>query len=165
MVSRQFAVVVFVGMLHIIVANQQRFQADPVRRVVDMLQLMQQKVTAEGNKQEAAYDKFMCYCKTNGGVLSSSIQAAKDKIEALTASIKTDTERKSQTQANLKEHTSSRDDAKDTMAKATALRNKEAAAYAKVKSDSNMNLAALEKTIPLVEKGMAGSFLQTVEAR
>jgi len=96
--------------------------------------------------------------------LSSSIQAAKDKIEALTASIKQDTERRSQTQDSLKEHTASRDDAKDTMAKATALRNKEAAAFAKVKSDSNTNLAALEKAIPLIEKGMAGSFLQTVEA-
>merc|ERR1712187_855488 len=58
----------------------------------------------------------------------------------------------------------SRDEAKDTMAKATALREKEAAAYAKVKGDSETNIAALDKAIPLIEKGMAGSFLQTTEA-
>jgi len=164
MVVRRVAIAVVVGTLHVVLANQQQQQANPIRRVVDMLQLMQQKVTAEGAKQEAAYNKFMCYCKTNGGVLSSSILAAKDKIEALETSIKRDTEKKSQTQGSLKEHTSSRDDAKDTVAQATALRQKEAAAFAKVKSDSNMNLAALEKAIPLIEKGMAGSFLQTVEA-
>jgi len=159
---RLVAAVLLGGLSHVADANLQ--QANPIRRVVDMLQLMQQKVSAEGDKQEAAYEKFMCYCKTNGGTLSSSIQAAQDKIEALTASITKDTERKSQTQESLEEHTASRDDAKDTMAKATALRNKEAGAYAKFKGDSDMNLAALSKAIPLVEKGMAGSFLQTVEA-
>merc|ERR1719362_2171307 len=98
--------------LHAVFASQQ--QANPVRKVVDMLQLMQKKIAAEGAKQEAAYDKFMCYCKTNGGGLSTSIQAAKDKIEALTTSIKADSERKQQTQDSLNEHTSSREEAKDT---------------------------------------------------
>jgi len=145
-------------------ASQEKQQANPIRRVVDMLQLMQQKVIAEGEKQEAAYNKFMCYCKNSGGDLATSIQAAEDKIEALTSSIKSDLEAKEQTEANLKEHIASRDDAKDTIAKATALRKKEAAAYAKVKSDSETNLAALEKAIPLIEKGMAGAFLQTTAA-
>merc|ERR1719205_52599 len=125
---------------------------------------MQKKVAAEGEKQEEAYNKFMCYCKTNGGGLSASIQAAKDKIQALTTSIKADSERKQQTQDSLNEHTSSRDDAKDTIKKATALRGKESGAFAKFKSDSDTNLAALSKAIPLIEKGMSTSFLQTVDA-
>jgi len=129
-----------------------------------MLQLMQQKVFAEGEKQEAAYNKFMCYCKTNGGDLSEAIQGAQDKIEALTSSIKADTEKKSQTSANLEKHQGSRDEAKDTIAKATALRKKEAGAFAKVKSDHETNLAALARAIPAIEKGMAGAFLQTRDA-
>jgi len=152
--------VLFLALLHVSVASQE----NPIRKVVSMLQLMQQKVTAEGEKQEEAYNKFMCYCKTNGGDLSESIRSAKKKIEALTASIKEDTEKKRQLEDSLKEHTSSRDDAKDTMKQATALRQKEAGAFSKVKSDSETNLAALSKAIPLIEKGMAGSFLQTQEA-
>merc|ERR1740121_150669 len=101
---------------------------------------------------------------TSGGDLSTSIQAAKDKIEELTASIKADTEKKDQTQTNLDEHTSSRNEAKDTMSKATAMRKKEAAAYGTVKSDSDTNIAALEKAIPAVQKGMGGAFLQTRDA-
>merc|ERR1719282_2196798 len=50
------------------------------------------------------------------------------------------------------------------MSQATALRAKEAASFAKVKSDSETNIAALEKAIPLIEKGMGGSFLQTPAA-
>lgn len=144
--------------------QQEQQQANPIRKVVNMLQLMQQKVTAEGEKQEEAYEKFMCYCKTSGGDLSTSIQAAKDKIEELTASIKADTEKKDQTQTNLDEHTSSRNEAKDTMSKATAMRKKEAASYGTVKSDSDTNIAALEKAIPAVQKGMGGAFLQTRDA-
>merc|ERR1712045_672108 len=41
---------------------------------------------------------------------------------------------------------------------------KEAAAFAKFSADSKTNLAALAKAIPAIEKGMAGAFLQTVEA-
>merc|ERR1719226_191235 len=82
-------------------AVQQQQQANPVRKVVSMLQSMQQKIIAEGKKQEEAYDKFSCYCKTSGGDLSASILAAQDQIAALTTSIGVDTEKKQQTQHNL----------------------------------------------------------------
>jgi len=146
------------------VQQQQMQQANPIRRVVSMLQMMQQKVTAEGQKQEDAYNKFMCYCKTNGGELSSSIQSARDQIAELTASTKADAEKKEQTEADLKANVASRDDAKETMAKAVALRKKEGSAFAKEKSDYETNLAALEKAIPAIESGMFGSFLQTPDA-
>jgi len=143
---------------------QQQQQANPIRKVVNMLQMMQQKVVAEGKLQEEAYEKFMCYCKNSGGDLSGSIQAAQNKIEELTASIKGGTEKKRQTKADLEEHVGSRDDAKDTMKKATAMRQKEAAAYAKEEAESNANIAALDKAITAVSKGMGGSFLQTRDA-
>ena len=57
----------------------------------DAREVQQTEVLAEGVKQEAAYNKLMCCCKTDGGVLSESIQAAKEKIDALTTSIKADT--------------------------------------------------------------------------
>merc|ERR1719436_2184991 len=154
----------FALLLHAVAATQQKQQANPIRKVVGMLQSMQQKVSAEGKRQEEAYNKFACYCKTSGGDLSASIQAAKHQIEALTTSTQTDTQKKQQTEHSLQAHISSRDEAKDAMRQATALRAKEEASYAKVKSDSETNIAALEKAIPLIEKGMAGSFLQSPAA-
>ena len=43
-------------------------QANPIRKVVSMLQGLQKKVEAEAKKDQELYDKFMCYCK-NGATL------------------------------------------------------------------------------------------------
>jgi len=138
--------------------------ANPIRKVVDLLQAMKKQVTEEGKKEAEMFEAFMCYCKNGSGNLDASIEAATAKIESLTASLKAANEKNAQTKADLKEHTASREEAKDTLAEATALRKKEAAAYAKFKSDSDTNIAALDKAIPAIEKGMAGSFLQTQAA-
>merc|ERR1719316_414712 len=47
------------------------------------------------------------------------------------------------------------------MGEATALREKEAAAFAAESADQKANIDALSRAIPAIEKGMAGSFLQT----
>merc|ERR1719461_1923625 len=51
------------------------------------------------------------------------------------------------------------------MAEATAVREKEAAAYASEKGKSDKDIAAAAKAIAAIEKGMAGSFLQTDSAQ
>jgi len=138
--------------------------ANPIRRVVTMLQEMQVKVSEEGEKEKALFDKFMCYCKTAGGDLEASIKAGKAKIISLEELLKTGKAEMEQLEADLKEHEASRAEAKEAMAAATALREKEAAAFAKFSEDSKTNLAALAKAIPAIESGMAGAFLQTTEA-
>jgi len=137
---------------------------NPIRKVVTMLQSMQKKVTAEGEKEQELYDKFMCYCKSGGSDLDASIEAGNAKIDTLTSQLKEAKEKKIQTEANLKDHQGSRSDAKDDMAKATALREKEAAAFAAEKSELDTNIAALGKAISAVDSGMAGSFLQSNSA-
>merc|ERR1719281_1310308 len=139
--------------------------ANPIRKVVMMLQNMQAQVKAEGEKELEMYDKFMCYCKTGVSDLEESIATAKAKIASLTASNKADLETKKATDAALAEHTASRDEAKQAMSEATAIREKEAAAYAKFKSDSDQNIAALKKATAAIESGVgAGAFLQTAAA-
>jgi len=138
--------------------------ANPIRRVVTMLQEMQVKVSEEGEKEKALFDKFMCYCKTAGGDLEASIKAGKAKIISLEELLKSGKAEMEQLEADLKEHEASRAEAKEAMAAATALREKEAAAFAKFSEDSKTNLAALAKAIPAIEGGMAGAFLQTTEA-
>jgi len=129
-----------------------------------MLQEMQVKVSEEGEKEKALFDKFMCYCKTAGGDLEASIKEGTAKIASLEELLKTGKEKMEQLEADLKEHEASRTEAKEAMASATAIREKEAAAFAKFSEDSKTNLAALAKAIPAIEGGMAGAFLQTAEA-
>uniref|UniRef100_A0A7S0FDI9 Uncharacterized protein n=1 Tax=Pyrodinium bahamense TaxID=73915 RepID=A0A7S0FDI9_9DINO len=145
-------------------AERQLAAANPIRKVVTMLQDMKAKVTEEGEREQALYEKFMCYCKNSGGTLEQSIDDGKAKIASLTSALEESGQKKGQTAADLKEHQASRSEAEDAMAKATALREKQAAAFAAEKADSDANTAALTKAIPLIEKGMAGAFLQTGEA-
>jgi len=145
-------------------AEQSLESVNPIRRVVTMLQSMQKKVTAEGEKEKDLFDKFMCYCKNGKGALEGSIEAATSKSEQLTASIKETSATLTQTKADLKTAQTDRKDAKEAVAKATSLREKEAAAFAKESSDLKTNIAALTKATAAIEKGMGGAFLQTSTA-
>jgi len=139
--------------------------ANPIRKVVTMLQKIQKKVEAEGAAEKALYDKFMCYCETGGKDLSATIDGANTKIPNVASDIKAAEELKVQTAEELKQAQVDRDDAKAAMAEATAIREKEAAAFAASKEEFDTNIAALEKAYAAVDKGMAGAFLQTTGAQ
>jgi len=129
-----------------------------------MLQNMQKKVEAEGEKEKELFEKYMCYCKNSGGDLAKSIADAGPKIAQLEADIKEGEEKKAQLEEDLKSHQADRAAAKTAMAEATALRKKEAAAYAKTSSEASANIAATEKATVAIEKGMGSAFLQTPTA-
>jgi len=137
---------------------------NPIRRVVTMLKMMQKKIEAEETKEEALFEKFMCYCKTGAGNLEVSIESAKVKNSQLMSGIEETEATLKQTKSDLKSAQTSRADAKAAVAKATSLRQKEAAAYAKSSGDSKTNIAALKKATAAIEKGAGGAFLQTSTA-
>jgi len=146
-------------------SQQQEFSgANPIRKVVNMLQMMQKKIAAEGEKEKALFEKFQCYCKTSGGDLQESISAASTKIPQLASDIKEAESRKAQLGDEIKQAQADRTAAKAAMADAKALREKEAAAFAEYKADADANIGAVTKAIAAIEKGTGGSFLQTTEA-
>mmetsp|Transcript_76810 Transcript_76810/g.132908 ORF Transcript_76810/g.132908 Transcript_76810/m.132908 type:complete len:684 (+) Transcript_76810:67-2118(+) len=140
-------------------------KANPIRKVVTMLQNMQKKVAAEGEKEKALYDKFMCYCKNGKGDLEASVAAATVKGPQLASDIEAGEAKKAQLTEDLFQHKADRDAAKAAIAEATAIRAKEAAEFAKEKGELDSNLAALAKAISALESGMSGAFLQTSEAQ
>jgi len=139
--------------------------ANPIRKVVTMLQSMQTKVQEEAEKEQALYDKYMCYCKTAGGDLQASIDKAGSSISELGNKIKAGEEEKVVLEEELKAAQSDRTAAKAAMAEATAIREKEAAAFAAEKADADKDIAAVDKAISAISTGMAGSFLQSSGAQ
>jgi len=129
-----------------------------------MLQNMQKKVEAEGEKEKDLYEKFMCYCKNGKGALEASIESAKQKNEQLASSIEETAATLKQAKADLKSAQESRAAAKDAVAKATALREKEASAFATESSEFKTNIAAMKKATAAISQGMGGAFLQTSAA-
>jgi len=139
--------------------------ANPIRKVVNMLQAMQKKVTAEGEKEQALYDKFMCYCKNGGGDLGKSIGDATTKVPQLGSDIEEGQAKKKQLDEDLKQHQVDRSAAKAAMAEASSIRDKEHAAFSKEKASLSSNLDAMSKAIDKISSGMAGGFLQTNTAQ
>jgi septal ring factor EnvC (AmiA/AmiB activator) len=170
-------------------AAEQNTAVNPVRKVVALLQMMQRKVSEEGEKEKELYEKFMCYCKNGGGALQASISDAETKIPQVGADIEAAESDKKKTEEELKTAQADLASAKAAMKEATAIREKEAAAFAAVKADADANVFAIlgrctvqkpggEFTesecgkvggnfvgaLPALEKGMAGAFLQTPAA-
>jgi len=154
---------ILIAGLNVVGASEVEHRANPIRKVVTMLQMMQNKVSAEGKKKQEVYDKFMCYCNNADTLLGGAITAAENKIPQLESAIGEDASLKKQLDADVVKHKEDRSAAKEAIAKATAIREKDAAAFAKTKGDLDTNIGALNKAIPAIEKGMGG-FLQTSAA-
>merc|ERR1719323_65151 len=154
-VARMMArvIVVLVSTLASAIATSSSLSAgaNPIRKVVNLLQAMQKKVTEEGAKAEELHQKFMCYCKNSGGSLAASISAAEKKIPDVDSSIQAATSKKKQVESDLKSNQEDRDSAKAAIREATALRQKEKATFDKSLSDSKQNLAALAKAIAAID--------------
>merc|ERR1719262_1202454 len=112
-----------------VVGHADAAYANPIRKVVTMLQNMQTKITAEGAKKEKMFDEYMCYCNNADGTLGKSISDAETKIPQVEASIKEGAAMKKQLEAELKDAQTGRVEAKDAIAKATAIREKENKAF------------------------------------
>jgi len=137
--------------------------ANPIRKVVTMLQMMQNKIGAEAKKEEDLFEKFMCYCQTGIGDLKTAIDAAGVKIPRVESALKEGAAELAQLKADTAGAQATRTECKEAIGAATSLREKEAATYAKVSADYNANIAAMSKAIAAIEKG-AGGFLQTTSA-
>jgi Tfp pilus assembly protein PilN len=134
--------------------------ANPIRRVVGLLQSMQAKIEEEGEKQDKLFAKFQCYCETNTVKLTDSIAEAKANIDALGTDLESTIEDRKQTVADLAKAKENRESAKQAIEDATSQRKKENAAFEELSADLKTNVAALDKAIPAIENGMGG-FMQT----
>jgi len=133
--------------------------ANPIRKVVTLMQNMQKEIEAEGAKEKELFDKFMCYCSGGTDSLKKAIADANAQAEELTAKLKSEEAEKSQIAQDLIGHKADREGAKSDIEEATVLRTKEEAAYSAEKADSETNIAAMAKAIPALEKGMGGAAL------
>merc|ERR1719364_102148 len=83
-------------------AAEEQVAANPIRKVVTMLQSMQKKVAAEGEREKELFDKFMCYCKTGGSNLQASISEAESKIPSVGSDIEEAEAQLAQDKADVK---------------------------------------------------------------
>merc|ERR1712038_1294006 len=103
MAPRRLATSVLASLFLPLHAAEHQNALNPVRKVVSLLQSMQKKVQEEGAREKELYEKFMCYCKSGGGELSSTIGAAETKIPAVSSDIEGSEARLSGAKGDLKQ--------------------------------------------------------------
>jgi len=138
--------------------------ANPIRKVVTLLQTMAKKVEKEGEKEKELYEKFMCYCKTGGGDLSTAISDSQAQVPAIQSDIEESSSNSAKLKLDLKRHQADRSAAKGAMAEATALREKEHAAFVGESTELQGYVTAMNGAIPAIEAGMAGTGLLQAQA-
>jgi len=139
--------------------------ANPIRKVVTLLQNMEKKVVAEGEKQDELFEKFMCYCKSSGDGLAKGVAEAKVRIPELESGIEEGTGKLAQFKADIKSHKADRQTAEEAVAEATGIRKKEKSDYDKQSEEDSADLAAAQKAVQSLEKGLGSSFLQSQNAQ
>merc|ERR1719240_1979451 len=141
-------------------ASATELHANPIRKVVTMLQDMQKSVEVEGKKEEDLFEKFMCYCSNGDGALKSSIAEGKAQIEQLSASAERGAAEKLQLDQEIAGHKADREAAQTTIKESTAMREKEAAEFAATSGDMKANIASMTGALDALKKGLSASLLQ-----
>jgi outer membrane murein-binding lipoprotein Lpp len=127
-------------------SSEARNAANPIRKVVTMLEMIKKKVEDEGAAEEKMFNKFMCYCSNSGGDLQKGIDANNVKIPETQSAIEEATALKAQLEEDLAKHRADREAAKGAIAEATSIREKEAATYAAYKAEADSNIDAIKKS-------------------
>jgi len=140
--------------------EKERERENPIRKVTNMLKMMQKKVEEEGKKMEEMFDKYMCYCKTTGESLEKSIASAEERIPQLESAVKETSAEHQQLNEELKQHKKDRTEADEAMKSATALREKESEAASQDLANLQTSIKSMSQAIIAIDKGMGG-FLQT----
>merc|ERR1719473_2445432 len=100
-------------------------RANPIRRVVTMLQTCEKEVVAEGEKEKELYEKFMCWCKSGAAEMGASISTCNTKIPDLESEIEAAIALIAQLEGELGQHQADRDAAKKAIEEATSVRTEE----------------------------------------
>merc|ERR1719247_1228284 len=112
-----------------------------------------------GEKEEDAFNKFMCYCDGNTDGMKASAEEGAQRASELSSKVEALKAEKAQLDQELADHQSSRETAKQDAKKAGNIRAKEQAEYEAASADMSHNIEAMKGAIAALEKGM-GAFVQ-----
>jgi len=129
----------------------------PVTKVVELLQELKNKISADQLVDQAAYDKFACWCEKTTQRKATAISDAKSSIESLSQRV---LELKGSTATLLAEITQLRKEvASNTKAqkKAEGIRESEREDYISERSSLEQSIGALEGAVHVLSKSHAGA--------
>jgi hypothetical protein len=140
-------------------AANEKTQANPMRKIITMLQDMAKEIEREGEVETEIFDKALCACEGGEKGLQTSIDESTAAIAENSAALKSGTAQKAQLEQEVKDHAAAKTGAEEDLSSATMLRDKENAKFIAEETDGKTNLASIGKAIPAIEEGMGGASL------
>jgi hypothetical protein len=124
----------------------------PIQKVTTLLREMKQAQIKQGEEDQAAMDKYGCWCQTTIEEKKAAIEAGQAKIEELTSLLEEGVAK----EAELKTEIAALEDDiakdKDALASATAMREKENAEFLAEQADLKETLSLLSEAIAVLGK-------------
>merc|ERR1719160_1279099 len=140
-------------------AGQSLNEANPMRKIIGMLQDMQKELEREGEIEKEIFEKALCACEGGEGELTKVIDDSNAAIEEFTAKVASGEAEKAQLKQDVIDHKTTEEEATKELDQATVLREKDYKAFQANQKDTQFNIASLGKAIPAIEKGMGGAAL------
>jgi len=109
--------------------------ANPIRKVVNLMETMQSKIEAEGKKNDELFDKFECYCKKTQTELEDEIAKADAIGNVKPEDIKAKEAQLQQLQQAVEDLKNEETEEEETLAAATASREKQHQEHMKAETE------------------------------
>lgn len=138
-------------------ASAEDMGANPMRKIIGMLQSMQQELEREGDAEAELFEKALCACETGEKGLASTISESSAEIEEKTAKINAGTAEKAQLLQEVTDHKAAVASAKSDLSGATTLREKEHRKFSAAHKANKAALKQMDQAIPALEKGMSSA--------
>lgn len=142
-----------------------KFAANPVRRVVQMLQMLQQKADEEFAKEQGLFNKAMCQCSSTIKALKQSVADATEKLPQLDSAIKGGRAEEAELKADVAHAKAERADSETTLSEARKARENEAAAHKKAAAETSANIKNLNDAVASLSGADTGASLLQDRAR
>jgi len=138
-----------------------RVQKNPVARVTDLLERLQDKVEKQGKDEAKLWETMQCNCKKTSTNLQKNVEQEEARLPLLRSDHAALGAQKARFDAEKERAVAESKDAQTALSSAQELRQKEAKEYKKLKEEMQGNMEAIGRAISALKKGLAGSFLQT----
>lgn len=136
-----------------------------VNKVIEMLEELQAKVGAEGEKEVATYNKFACWCKDTTTEKTAAITTGEDEKSSLVADINDLSEKRDELDEKIAKAVKEVSKTEDAMTKAARTRSEELKSYEINAADLKNAGEALKGAIGVLKtstKKPSAAFLQSV---
>jgi chromosome segregation ATPase len=129
--------------------------ANPIRKIVTMLQQMQVEIETEAEESKAMYQKFMCFCDSNIGQTTKEIDDGTELVGQLESEIKGLVGANAQIESELKELESEIAENQKSVDEQAGVRKEEAAKFSEESTETKNSIAAIDKALPALKKGVS----------